>query len=102
MVLAGRRRWLIFASLHGHASVEAAAHLDTADFRTCAVRLHPWSIRRYSGRQSRKVPLSGVVGEIDIEGPWHLAGDWLRTVEWLHLGKYASFGFGRVQWEVIG
>lgn len=102
MVLAGRRRWHVISSLHGQAFAREEVHLDAGEFRTRAVGLHPWCIRRYSGRQGRKVLLSGVVGQIEIEGPWHLAGDWLRTVEWLHLGKYASFGFGRVQWEAVG
>ncbi len=101
LVLAGRRRWHLVSSLHGVQSEEACVHLEADAFRTVRVGLHPWHIDRYSGRQRRRVPLSGVVGELEIHGPWHLAGSWMRVVETVHLGKYTSFGFGRVRWEVV-
>jgi len=58
-----------------------------------------WSISRYSGRQKRKAPLHGVVGELVARGPWQRVADVLAPVPLVHLGKHCSFGFGRVTVE---
>ncbi len=101
LVLAGRRRWRLMSSLHGREQDESCVHLDEDMFQTVRVGLRPWHIERFSGRQRRRIPLSGVLGTLEIHGPWHHAGSWMGVVETVHLGKYASFGFGRVRWEIV-
>ncbi len=104
LVLAGRRR---FGALHaGHGwrlpdDQRSLPRLSTSDFRTLDASVAPWAIERFSGRQRRRVPLRGVLGEAVIHGPWHLAGAWLGAAAAMHLGKHPTFGLGRVTWEVI-
>lgn len=104
LVLAGRRRYQIMNYFYG--SGEDSAHQEeprfaASDFTTREVSLRPWNLRRFSGRQKRLVEFYGLVGEITIEGPWGLCGEWLRAIPILHLGKATSFGFGQVSWEVV-
>lgn len=107
LVIAGRRRWQLLCSMHGQPSDPGSStpedpvqRLERDAFRVTRRCLERWSIDRFSGRQQRRVRLQGWVGEIDIEGPWSLAGSWLHVVRETHLGKYASFGFGSVEWEL--
>jgi hypothetical protein len=103
IVLAGRRRAMLLTELFGElrerATENVSEKLDRREFVTRQATLRPWRIERFSGRQQRKVPLSGHVGEVVIEGPWSRAGAWMGGIAELHLGKYGSFGFGRVTWQ---
>ena len=101
LILAGRRRWHLMTSLFGHPSTNVPDRIEASDFRVVSRSIKPWSISRFSGRQKRAVPLSGILGEVHIEGPWSRAGDWITAIEHLHLGKHVSFGFGNVQWNQI-
>ncbi len=104
LLLAGRRRWSVMNTFYGTGSDlsdDPPVRLDRSDFITQSKQLRHWNISRYSGRQERRVELHGVVGEVVIEGPWGLAGDWLQAIPILHLGKSVSFGLGAVEWEVV-
>ena len=104
LLLAGRRRWTVMNTIHGtrpESPDEPAVRFERSDFITRSSQLRHWNISRYSGRQERRVELHGVVGEIVIEGPWGLVGDWLPAIPVLHLGKSVSFGLGAVEWEVV-
>ena len=106
LVLAGRRRWDILRYLYSSQersenATNAGAHLKASDFEVLESSLKPWSIRRYSGRQGKKVPLRGLIGQIVIRGAWDQAGDWLRYIQQIHLGKHGSFGFGRGTWAAL-
>ncbi len=57
---------------------------------------HRWSMARRSGRQSRAVPMEGLLGCAIVSGNWQQEA-WLARVGRLHLGKYAIFGFGQTR-----
>ncbi len=103
LVVAGRRRWQLLERFYGDAVPRVPQptqrRLAEREFTTLQSSLRPWGIVRFSGRQQRRVQLSGLVGEMVIDGPWHEAGPWLGVAAAIHLGKYSSFGFGRVTWE---
>jgi hypothetical protein len=102
LVIAGRRRWRMLTTLYGSFPVADEMDepkLDADAFETVDRDLRPWAIGRYSGRQRRRITLSGILGSIAIRGPWSRAGCWMRAVELIHLGKYVTFGFGRVTWR---
>ncbi|RMH12954.1 MAG: CRISPR system precrRNA processing endoribonuclease RAMP protein Cas6 [Gammaproteobacteria bacterium] len=102
IILAGRRRWQILTHMFGATTrPEILERLDHASFKVVNQQLRGWSIYRYSGRQKRKVRLSGLIGWVDIEGPWHRVGEWAQYVYRIHLGKNTSFGLGRVSWQQI-
>ena len=104
LLLAGRRRWGVMNAFYGtqpDVIEDPQVRFDRSDFITHSSELRHWNISRYSGRQERRVELHGTVGEIVIEGPWGLTGDWLHAIPKLHLGKSVSFGLGAVEWEVV-
>lgn len=53
--------------------------------------------KRYSNRQRKKVPMGGIVGNVQINTsqPWF--GPWLKTAELIHVGKGAAMGLGRIE-----
>lgn len=59
-------------------------------------------IRRYSGRQDRKMVLRGVLGNIRYTWPAGEPGPqgWLGVAEVLHIGKATTFGFGQIECTV--
>lgn len=106
LVLAGRRRWHVLSELYGTDTPEDAeprpARVEDRDFTVVQQSLADWSIQRFSGRQKRAVPLQGTVGDLVIDADWSRVGGWLSIAERMHVGKYTSFGFGRVTitpWE---
>jgi hypothetical protein len=100
MVDAARRRDWLMRVLYGHD--DAAAELGPpsascdAGFSMVAQTTRRWTMSRRSGRQSRSVPMEGLLGRAVLSGDWQLEA-WLHSLERLHLGKYAIFGFGRVR-----
>lgn len=102
LILAGRRRWRALVEHHGRPDLLLAdAHVDADAFAFRRVDLHPWGFDRFSRRQQQRMRMQGLIGSVDIDGPWSLAGEWVRAVETIHLGKHTTFGFGRVRWEQI-
>jgi hypothetical protein len=101
LALLGRRRFQIMDHFYGSGEAEVMDHLDTNEFRTLDSRIQTFGFDRFSGRQKRRMNLSGIIGQITIEGPWGRAGRWLHAAEQIHLGKATSFGFGRVHWERV-
>ncbi|MBC8309300.1 MAG: CRISPR system precrRNA processing endoribonuclease RAMP protein Cas6 [Phycisphaerales bacterium] len=102
LVLAGRRRWNILNAFYSaEENTESVDRIEESAFRVLDNNIRPWSIQRYSGRQHRKVPLSGITGKVTIQGPWQQAGNWLHCASDIHLGKHCSFGFGRVSWKQV-
>lgn len=104
LVIAGRRRWQLMEKFYGTPPLVPLAdseRLETSEFRTLAYDVRPWGLVRFSGRQKQRVQLSGLVGELVIDGPWDRVRPWMSVVEAVHIGKYASFGFGRVTWERV-
>ncbi len=102
LILSGRRRFSIMNHFYGSPADDAEEkleHLEEDQFTTEKSLLKPFRFSRFSGRQKRKVQMSGLVGEITITGPWNKSGEWLRHIPHIHLGKSTSFGFGHVTWE---
>lgn len=102
IILAGRRRFNILNHFYGASpgdDSEEHEYLEEKQFSTESSLLKPYRFSRFSGRQKRKVQMSGLVGEITITGPWGRSGEWLRHISNIHLGKSTSFGFGHVTWE---
>jgi CRISPR-associated endoribonuclease Cas6 len=69
----------------------------TGDVRVTRSDLTWRELTRYSNRQRGKLPLSGFVGEIDLEGDLAPFLPLLRTAEIVHLGKGTAFGLGQVE-----
>jgi hypothetical protein len=104
LVLAGRRRHALLHALYGIGdigTVDPPARLEASAFRTMRNALRRWTADRWSGRQHRKVELAGMLGTLDIEGPWSQAGPWAGVAHVTGLGKQTVFGFGRVRWEQL-
>jgi hypothetical protein len=51
---------------------------------------------RYSTRQKRRVPIGGIVGQMTCEGDFGLLAPLLRAGEYVHAGKNATFGLGKL------
>lgn len=99
LVAAARRRDWVMRVLYGHddAAAELGPPRSSGEhrFMLVAQATRRWTMSRRSGRQSRAVPMEGLLGRTVLSGDWsHEA--WLHSLERLHLGKYAIFGFGRV------
>jgi hypothetical protein len=78
---------------------EVAAFLKAADACTLAavdLREAP-TLRRVSKYRGEVTPMNGVLGEVRIEGRPGLLLPLFRAVEVVHVGKWAAFGFGRVE-----
>lgn len=61
----------------------------------------PWAIDRFSGRQQRKVPLTGVFIDGEYGGCAPSLGRFLAAVSTIHVGKYCGFGMGQINVEVL-
>lgn len=71
---------------------DAAQALETA---TSSLRWRDDS--RHSGRQHRDVPIGGVTGFIRCRGNFGVLESLLRAGEYVHVGKNATFGLGRIR-----
>lgn len=69
----------------------------TEDLHTTRSDLTWRELERYSSRQGGKVPLSGFVGEMELEGDLGAFLPLLRTAEVVHVGKGTAFGLGRLE-----
>lgn len=52
---------------------------------------------RYSNRQKKKLPLGGLMGEVEVVAPDFMTVSWWRAAELLHAGKNVSLGLGKVE-----
>jgi len=75
-------------------------HLGRANGFEARMRWHDY--HRYSNRQKTKVPMGGLVGEVDLgpaTEPWLL--EWWRAASLVHVGKGACMGLGRVEVDAL-
>lgn len=106
LVVAGRRRWKLLRAFWDDAGPGTSPRAEERrfapnDFRTLHQEFQPWHMTRFSGRQRTAIELSGIMGEVVIDGPWDEAGEWMSYVALTHLGKDTSFGLGRVAWDSL-
>lgn len=60
-------------------------------------------LRRYSQHQQQKHAIEGISGDWVYSGPQvKQLLPWLALARWLHLGGKTSFGFGAIEWQVMG
>ena len=58
-------------------------------------------LARTSSRTGQRHELSGVIGEATFEGDFQEFLPWLALAEWVHVGRHAAWGNGRVSIEQI-
>ena len=71
---------------------------EPVEFSVVRSQLSQWRHTRSSSRQGL-VPIEGLVGEVDVHGPWGPEVWWLREMGRVGVGKYANFGLGEVTME---
>lgn len=60
-------------------------------------------LHRYSAHQQQKHAIEGICGSWVYSGPEvKQLLPWLALAQWLHLGGKTSFGFGAIEWQVMG
>ena len=59
-------------------------------------------LARTSSRTGQRHELSGVVGEVTFEGDFGEFLPWLAVAEWVHVGRHAAWGNGRLLTESVG
>lgn len=99
------RRHLAVEHLFGGAPRPREEEIEDLEHRAREVRAEvgrlTWvDLHRYSGRQRRRHPMGGLVGEVVLRGELEPLLPTLRAAEELHVGKGTSFGLGRVR--VVG
>ncbi len=101
LIVAGKRRYETLNYFFGSNEATPARIFQPQEFRVVYDNVHSWGFRRFSGRQRRSIELTGLLGEMVIEGPWGEMGPWLSAAQVTHLGKATTFGFGQVSWSVV-
>ena len=100
------RRVSIFCSFYGEAplALDFRALRDRAHSLRAEAMMLGWrEQRRRSARQGRLVPMGGVVGhfELDLRDGAKVFWPFLHAGQWLHLGKGATMGMGRLRLEAL-
>jgi hypothetical protein len=101
LILSARRRWRVMCEVSGSAPPQED-RIEDAQFQVLDHRTVLWTGHRRSVSEGTAMPLQGVLGEMIIAGPWERAGDWLRALDAIAVGRHTSFGMGRLQWDVPG
>ncbi len=96
------RRWSHLERFYGQGEEEGDAFGDLLRLRdrldlAARTRWHDWT--RYSSRQSTKMQLGGLVGELELRGDVGPLAPWLAWAGRFHLGKATSFGLGKIDLE---
>ena len=99
------RRVRLLVSLYGRGGVPPVPGglLDAAAAaEVLHVELSRHGVKRFSGRQGRSMVMDGIVGRIRYRWPEGVPGPqgWLEAASVLHIGKGATFGFGRISYRV--
>jgi len=99
LIIAGRRRFTAMVALHGSGVPLAGVCFEPSAFQCVAEELRDWHLWRHSSRQLQRMDLPGILGWMDVEGPWSQVGEWIEAINCTHMGKHATFGYGSVSWE---
>jgi len=102
VVRRARLLWAFYGD--GDGEVETPGDLlDAADEAPLVFSDLRWrAIRRYSGRQKRRMAIGGLTGRARFQWPPGAAGPqgWLEVASVTHVGKATTFGFGRLDYNV--
>lgn len=90
-----RVRLLQAAYGNGHFNARPSIVVNPNEFRVERSELTAWRYLRSSVRQGR-VPIEGLLGTVEVLGPWKGEGWWMREMPRVGLGKYAAFGLGEI------
>lgn len=60
-----------------------------------------WDWERYSHRQQGRMKLGGVMGTVMLDGPISRFLPYLQLGEYVHVGKNATFGLGKISIAMI-
>ncbi|MGM0578214.1 MAG: CRISPR system precrRNA processing endoribonuclease RAMP protein Cas6 [Myxococcota bacterium] len=100
LVRHARRRLELLAAMYG--STDGASMPDwpvlqdlAGSVRVTRSDLRPHAWKRHSLERDATVPMRGLLGRIDFEGPVGPFLPLLRAAQTVHLGKSTSFGLGR-------
>ena len=74
-----------------------AAHI--AGIKTKTDGIKPYSWRRYSNRQEKKIDFSGYIGSMEVEGDLTPYMPLLKAGEIVHVGRGTVYGMGKYQIE---
>lgn len=102
IVSALRRRAFLLNCFHGEGDGTqlSGAFLDAATEVVTNNSSFFWSeATRRSTRQQREIPLGGVLGRLDCEGDFGVLHPLLKIGDYVHVGKNATFGLGRMRTE---
>lgn len=100
LVAALRRRLFLLRYFHQDGAEEqlSTGFLDAAKGVRVLNSSSAWrNSRRFSTRQQQEVPLSGVTGLLACEGDFGILEPILRAGEYVHVGKNATFGLGKLR-----
>lgn len=99
-------RFRLLDGMHGSGdfSLDAGAisrRVRALDIHVTRHDLRRLDIERYSSRQRRRHALSGLVGELVLEGELTELAHLLEVAEVVHVGKKTSFGFGHITTHMV-
>ncbi len=72
-------------------------NVEFSKFQVTEEDLHWHDLRRYSNRQKRKVPLGGLTGSVKVRQSSSVCRQWWRAASFVHVGKGAVMGLGKVK-----
>jgi len=85
-------------------------HRSTLDYRDLIIKAGKIVIRRaslqtrnwhrYSNRQKRKIPITGITGRIEYQGELSPFMTYLKAAELVHIGKKTILGMGQIQVKI--
>lgn len=72
---------------------------DTAAMVEMTHTLEWHELARHSSRQQQRIPLSGLIGAVQLRGELAPFAPYLHLGQWLHIGKETAFGLGQYRVE---
>lgn len=97
-----RRRLFLMCHFHGSGAAESLSqeYIGAAGAAETLEADFTWhDAARHSTRQMREVPIGGVLGRLRCRGDLGLLEPLLRAGEYIHVGKNAAFGLGKIRLE---
>lgn len=86
-----------FHSEDGNHSFKPSMACSPDDVHLVNSSLRWFDNSRYSTRQQRKVPIGGLIGDLCFHGEFGYFLPLLKIGEYIHIGKNATFGLGKIR-----